>query len=115
MMHEMDAAIQNSSLNKAAGEDLIPYEMIKHLGPRARELLLFLYNKCWQGNGIPRKWKTAIIKPLLKEGKDPNLTTSYRPISLTACLGKILEKIVADRLIYILESRLQLSQNQAGF
>ena len=57
----------------------------------------------------------ALIKPLLKDGKDPKFTTSYRPISLTSCLGKILEKIIADRLIYVLESKLQLNPNQAGF
>ena len=108
-------AIKNTSTNKAAGDDEIPYELIKHLGPKAKDLLLHIYNKCWKGEGIPRRWRTAIIKPLLKDGKDPKFTTSYRPISLTACLGKVLEKIVADRLLFTLEARLQLNQNQAGF
>ena len=113
-MQEMLNAIKNSSTNKAAGDDEIPYEMIKQLGPKALELLLHLYNCCWKGKEIPRKWRTAIIKPLLKDGKDPKFTTSYRPISLTSCLGKTLEKIIADRLLFVLESRLQLTNNQAG-
>ena len=45
----------------------------------------------------------------------PKDTTSYRPISLTSCPGKILEKIVANRLIYLLEDRELLTNNQAGF
>ena len=114
-MHEMSRAIHDSKANKAAGDDGIPYELIKHLGPKAKQFLLMLYNKCWIHKGIPRKWRTAIICPLLKHGKDPKDTISYRPISLTSCLGKILEKIVADRMIYVLENRLQLTQNQAGF
>jgi hypothetical protein len=114
-MHEMMRAINDSSANKAAGDDDIPYELIKHLGTKAKQFLLMLYSKCWCRKGIPRKWRTAIICPLLKEGKDPKDTISYRPISLTSCLGKILEKIIADRLIYVLENRLQLTQNQAGF
>ena len=34
---------------------------------------------------------------------------------MTSCVGKILEKLAADRLIYILESRNILNDNQAGF
>ena len=114
-MVELERAIDQSKKNKASGEDDIPYEFLKNLGPKAKELLLFLYNKCWEGNGIPVKWRTAIIKPLLKDGKDPKETVSYRPISLTCCMGKILEKIIADRLIHILEERNLINDNQAGF
>ena len=53
--------------------------------------------------------------PLLKDGKDPKETTSYRPISLTSCLGKMLEKVIADRLTYFMEDRNLLNDNQAGF
>ena len=112
---ELERTIEESKNNKAAGEDDIPYEFIKHLGPNAKQLLLHLYNRCWEGEGIPTKWRTAIIKPLLKGGKDPKLTVSYRPISLTACMGKLLEKMVADRMLHILEDRNILNDNQAGF
>ena len=114
-MDELDRALSEAKNNKATGEDDIPYEMLKNLGEKAKEILLWLYNSCWNGNGIPTKWRTAIIKPLLKDGKDPKLTESYRPISLTSCVGKILEKLAADRLIFILESRNILNDNQAGF
>ena len=112
---ELERAIHEAKNNKAAGEDDIPYELIKNLGPKAKELLLHLYNRCWEGEGIPPKWRTAIIKPLLKDGKDPKQTTSYRPISLTSCLGKLLEKIIGDRLVQVLEERGLLNDNQAGF
>ena len=78
-------------------------------------MLLTLYQKCWRGEGIPTFWRVAVIKTLLKEDKDPKDPVSYRPISLTSCLGKILEKIIANRLIYILEDRGLLTENQAGF
>ena len=113
-MEEMDRALSEAKNNKATGEDDIPYEMLKNLGEKAKEVLLWLYNSCWNGNGIPTKWRTAIIKPLLKDKKDPKLTESYRPISLTSCVGKILEKLAADRLIYILESRNILNDNLAS-
>ena len=107
--------ISQAGLNKAAGEDDIPYELVKNLGRKAREMLLHIYNLVWAGEPIPANWRTAVIKTLLKEGKDPKITSSYRPISLTACLGKLMEKIVADRLTYVLENRGLLADSQAGF
>ena len=114
-MQELQRAIDESTNNKAAGEDDVPYEFLKHLGPKARNMLLHIYQRVWRGERIPRKWLTAVIKPLLKDGKDPKETASYRPISLTSCPGKILEKIIANRLIYLLENRKLLTNNQAGF
>ena len=114
-MGEMMQVINETSNNKASGGDDIPYEMIKNLGTKALEMLLHLYKRCWSGDGIPTKWREATIKTLLKEDKDPKDPTSYRPISLTSCLGKVMEKIVANRLIHILERRGILTDNQAGF
>ena len=107
--------IRQAKNNKAAGQDDVPYEMLKHLGPRAMEMLVHIYQRCWRGEGIPKAWRDALIKPLLKPGKDAKLTVSYRPISLTSCMGKIMEKLVANRLIYVLEARNLLNSNQAGF
>merc|ERR1711923_350051 len=60
-------------------------------------------------------WRTAIITPILKKGKDPSSPKSYRPISLTSCLGKLAEKMVNTRLYYWLEKNKVLDNNQAGF
>ena len=114
-MEELNRVINEAGRNKAAGSDDIPYEMIKSLGTKARTMILHIYNKCWSGENIPRKWTTAVIKTLLKDGKDPKETSSYRPISLTACFGKLMEKIVSDRLTCILEQRKLLADSQAGF
>ena len=114
-MKEMLRVIREASNNKAAESDDIPYELVKNLGPLAQEMLLDLYRRCWRGEGIPTKWRTAVNKALLKQDKDPKDPISYRPISLTSCLGKIQEKIIANRFIHILEERGLLSNNQAGF
>ena len=112
---ELERVIGDSSTNKAAGDDNIPYDIIQKLGPKAKEFILCLYNKVWSGEQIPQKWRTAVIKPLLKEGKDPKSPGSFRPIALTSCLGKLLEKIVADRMSSYLEEHGLLNENQAGF
>ena len=39
-MQELQRAIDESANNKAAGEDDVPYEFLKHLGSKARNMLL---------------------------------------------------------------------------
>ena len=112
---ELERAIEGAKNNKAPGEDTIPYEIIKQLGPKAKTLILHIYNAIWKGEPIPQAWRTAVILPMLKEGKDPESPGSYRPISLTDCLRKILEKMIADRLSAFMEERGLFNECQAGF
>jgi hypothetical protein len=69
-MEEFERVLKETSDNKAAGIDDAPYELLKHMGPKAKTLILFIYNMIWRGGEIPQKWRTALIKPLLKDGKD---------------------------------------------
>ncbi|CAK9816472.1 Probable RNA-directed DNA polymerase from transposon BS [Anthophora quadrimaculata] len=52
---------------------------------------------------------------LLKPGKDPHQTSSYRPISLLPILSKILEKLIYSRLKPIIEKRKLILDHQFGF
>ena len=113
-MGELDNALKETK-NSAPGADSIPYEMIYNLPVICKELLLSLFNKIWIDGNYPVQWKEAIIIPLLKQGKDPKLTSSYRPISLTCCLGKVIEKMVSNRLIWYLEKNNLLEESQMGF
>ena len=58
--------------------------------------LKLLYEKSLGNNEIPKEWKMANISPIFKKGDKSNVE-NYRPVSLTAFYGKVLEKIVADR------------------
>lgn len=54
--------------------------------------------------------KEAYIKVLSKQGRDPLLITSYRPLSLINLDVKILKKILADRLAKILPEKIHPAQ-----
>ncbi|GFT67109.1 RNA-directed DNA polymerase from mobile element jockey [Trichonephila clavipes] len=41
---------------------------------------------------FPKSWKTAVVVPILKPGKNSALAESYRPISLLPVLSKLAEK-----------------------
>ncbi|GBM65960.1 Putative protein in type-1 retrotransposable element R1DM, partial [Araneus ventricosus] len=50
-----------------------------------------------------------------KGGKEQRLASSYRPISLLPTIGKVLEKLMTQRLTYHLESTKSLNDRQHGF
>ena len=89
--------------------------MIRQLPSTFKESLLLVLNQIWVESVYPDQWKEAIIIPVLKPGKDPKSPNSYRPISLTCCLGKLIEKMVSNRLMWYLEKNNLLSEAQMGF
>ena len=112
---ELNDAIKKLKNKKAPGKDGVCNEMIKHLGPIARQKLLELFNQSWRSGIYPTAWKEATIIPILKKGKDPKKKTSYRPISLLSCLGKTLERMVNKRLMWYLETNNLITKEQTAF
>ena len=66
-------------------------------------------------HSFPFIWKTSSIIPIYKMGKPLDSPTSFRPISLTSCVSKLVERIILSRLLFFLESYFILSPRQAGF
>ena len=113
-LRELKDALENTEPS-APGEDTILYEMLKHLPERSKEFLLDIINKIWETGIIPKIWKTALIIPMKKPNKDPSLPSSYRPIALTSCVCKLMEKMINTRLVWHLETNNLLSPFQFGF
>jgi hypothetical protein len=64
---------------------------------------------------LPRQWLHAKIIPLKKPGKNNyTVAKAWRPISLLATLGKVLEALVAERISYLVEEHGLLPQNHFG-
>ena len=53
---------------------------------------------------FPEDWRLSLIIPIIKPEKTPSECKSYRPISLTSCLCKLLEKMLNTRLWRYLET-----------
>lgn len=111
---EMKVAINNSK-NTTPGKDMISYQMLKKLPVKALEILLEVINRIWNEGVLPKQWKTAVVLPLVKPGKDKTKPSSYRPIALTSTICKVMEKMIVKRLNYILEKREILTTFQSGF
>ena len=89
---ELDIAIRKMKLRKVLGPGNIHPEQIIMLGEAARKMLLNIFNHSWENSWTPQSWKSANIIPLLKNGKPKDQVSSYRPISLTSHLSKLMEK-----------------------
>ncbi|GFW41868.1 uncharacterized protein TNCV_5771 [Trichonephila clavipes] len=64
---------------------------------------------------FPKSWKTAVVVPISKPGKNSALAESYRPISLLPVLSKLAEKVILARLNDHLERENILIPEQHGF
>lgn len=112
---ELNRAIDQLRKNTAPGDDRIAYEFFQQMPPSGRRAVLFLFNAVWSTGRLPKSWKHAVILPILKPGKDPHQASSYRPISLTSTLSKLMERLVTNRLMWYLEKYNLLSNVQSGF
>ena len=112
---ELKSAIYKMRRKGAPGPDDIPPSFIKELGPVALNDLLTICNLSLRTAECQQAWRNAIIIPLLKANKSPSDLASYRPVSLTSCVAKVLERMFADRLYFEAESKGWFSCIQAGF
>ena len=101
--------------NTAPGPDDIHNQIIKHLPSETLALLLDIYNDMWRSHSFPESWRLATVIPIPKPNKDHTQPSNYRPIALTSCLCKLIEKMIHRRLMWFLEATGSLSGLQCGF
>lgn len=104
-----------SCKNSAAGPDDLPYIFLKKLDFLGQLKLLELFNLIWTSNMFPSLWRLSIIIPLKKPDQPTTSPKSYRPISLTCTMCKVMEKMINKRLIWYLDKYNILSEDQSGF
>ena len=115
VMEELEGALKGIQNGRSPEPDNTTNDMLAHLGTQAKKKLLGLFNTSWKTGLIPSIWKKAILIPILKAGKPRNKGNSYRPISLTSCMCKLMERMVNKRLMWYLERNKILMDEQAGF
>jgi hypothetical protein len=112
---EIKHTIDSFSQKKAPGIDGITggiYQCMFNMIPRT---ITSMYNQCLKLGIFPKRWKIAklILAPKHKENcRGPNM---YRPISLLNTGGKILDKLLINRINHYLYKNDLLSGRQYGF
>ena len=112
---ELKKTIRKLKKKKSPGPDGITNEMLIHLGNTALSKLLETLNLSWSEGKVPQIWREAVMIPILKREKNKAKAANYRPISLTSCVCKTLERIINRRLQWYLETKNLIVQELAWF
>ena len=113
-IHELNDAIYSAG-NTSVGPDELHYSFFRHLSESSKLFLLQTFNDLFCNQLFPDHWKESTVIALLKPGRARQDANNYRPIALTSCLGKLLERMISKRLSFILEHHRLLTKFQSGF
>ena len=103
-IEEVCSAVKQMKCKKASGGDGIPAEVYKHGGTNLVHHLHRLFLKIWDNQEVPQQLKDASIVTIFKTGSRTECGT-YRGISLLSVAGKILAKVLLNRLPPLSENR----------
>ena len=82
----------NKAHNTATGPNKIYHHFLKELPEPSTNFLLQIFNDIWNSGDIPKIWKETTVIPIPKPFKDNTNAKNYRPITLSSCVWKTLEK-----------------------
>ena len=112
---ELEKAIKNLNNKGSPDQCRISNKILKNLSSQTKEHIRILFNQCLDELTLPAKWKTSVITMLPKKSDDKSNLVNYRPISITPCLMRLLERPMLARLKQHLKDNDILIKNQSGF
>ena len=101
-MWDVEKAIKKLNKNKAADKDATTAEHLKYATAEALAPLTDLINKIFKEGTCPQKCKSVFKIAIPKKGKDRQIMSNYRGITITARPEKVMEYLlqsVTDRFL----------------
>ncbi|KMQ91006.1 reverse transcriptase [Lasius niger] len=112
---ELRDAVKKIKSAKAPGPDGVPGRAWRLAHKDLQDEMRDLYTLCLREGKFFPVWKEANIVLLPKEGKPRDQPSAYRPICLLDEAGKILERIICDRIVWHLARKgPNLDEDQYG-
>ncbi len=111
---EVKETISAMKDGKSAGHDQFSTKIIKLTIDELVEPLVYIINSSLTIGCVPDDMKVAKVIPIYKKD-DNHYFSNYRPISLLSIFSKLLEKIMAKRLLSFLSKHNVLIPQQFGF
>ena len=109
-------SIINRASKSTCPLDPIPTSLLYNVLPTLATVIADIVNAVLASGIFPVQLKSAIIMPLLKKfGSDPDVLKNYRPVSNLAFISKVIEKVVANRLIEHMSSNNLMDQFQSAY
>jgi hypothetical protein len=94
--------------------DNLSYRILKYGDITMATRLLDLYSLSLEICRVPTAWKTAVVSPIHKKGPK-QLVSNYRPISVTSCCCRVLERLINSQIVQFLNNNNIISDTQHGF
>ena len=105
-------AIKSLNSGKSPDEMGLTAEHLKYSGAVLLPTLVTIFDDIVKTKKIPEAFKSGIITPVHKKGKDPSKMDNYRGITVSSILGKLFETVILNRLVELNKDQSQL---QYGF
>ena len=111
---EAAKVVKKARLGKSAGNDFIPYEVLRN--EQCLHYLHALFQYCFDIGKTTSVWHDAIIVPIPKsKTNDPRVPLNYRGISLLCTCAKLYSSVLNNRIVQFLETNNILAEEQNGF
>lgn len=112
-VQEVRNVVRRLGTHKAPGPDRIHPLFIKNGGEIVIKTLHFLFNLSFSSGRLPTMWKLAYVRPIPKRAGSK--IANHRPISLLSIPGKLLDRIIAERISFQAERDQWFGPFQGGF
>ena len=113
---EVRQALEGFKDKKAPGPNGLTNGIVKMVFKAVPKTMTQMYNECLKTGHFPKKLKMAKILMITKPGREGNSEPSmYGPVSLLNTEGKIMEKLLIQRIMHHLYKTEALNGNQYGF
>lgn len=110
--HEIQQSIRVLNSGKSPDESHISAEHFKYAGASIIPCITKIFNKILATGQIPNVFKSGLINPIHKKGKDSSYMDNYRGITVSSIFGKLFEAALLNR---ISDANANQSELQYGF
>ena len=111
---EVLAILKKLQVDKSVGPDGISNKLLKMASRTLAPSMTMMFNKILSRGTFPQIWKQANVTPIHKKGSRQDVK-NYRPISLLSCVGKILERLLFNKIYAMCEERELLTWRNSAY
>ena len=90
------------STTKSTADKIITHRVLRECASPITESITYLFNLSIRTSKFPTDWKNAVVTPIFKRRGRESDPSNYRPVSLLPSLGKVMDAIQSEHLLFLL-------------